>query len=109
MAIIWVMVVVVYTSDDGNNYNFGMSFPKSQAAGFRLAVPGTPVNYPRGWVPRHIYGTSQDAAESSMRLECPQVDSSIFQTATSFSIAWILGSKTFAVQGKFSEKRKVKV
>ena len=109
MAIIWIMVVVIYTSDDTNNYKMGMSSSKAVAAGFSIAAAGTPTDYPRGWVPRHIYGKSTDDAESSMRLECPTATSAIFQTATNFTIPWILGAKQFSVQGKFSEKRKVKV
>jgi hypothetical protein len=86
----------------------GISGPNQAAGGFTLAPGGTPPNYPRGWVPRYIYGVQNAADESTHKLECPSNSATIFTTATTFIIAYNAGTQTFVVHGKFAEKRKVK-
>ncbi len=108
MPTIWVQVVVVYNSDNGSAYNMGVSSPNATAGGFNLASAGSPPNYPRGWKPRHIYGVSQDSNDSRHKLECASATGGIFQSGTTFTINYLIGSVNFAVQGKFAEKRIVK-
>lgn len=114
MALIWVQVIVIYNSDDGNQYILGLSNANQAAGGFSLADAGQEIDYPKPWRTRHVLGINSAGSGGSgisprHKLPCASQSTSVFQTGGSFTISYNGGAVSFDVQGRVGEKRKAKV
>lgn len=110
MGYLWVQVVVVYSSDDTNNYNVGLSQSNATPGGFTAAPAGAQINYPKPWRMRHIYGVNGlPPDQDTHKLPCQNSDLALWKTGTNFIVAYLQGSTSFIVQGRKGEQRRAKI
>ena len=109
MALIWINVLVVYISDDTNNYNVGLSQPNAEAGNFSAAPAGSQTNFPRGWRMRHVLGISTSGNTHTKVPVRSNSDNLYAGLATTFTKIYLVGSLNFNVQGRIGEKRTTKL
>jgi hypothetical protein len=111
LATIWIQIVIIYHSDDGNTYTAGVSGPNQAAGGFTAASAGSSINYPKPWRMRLVYGiyTGTGAAVARHKLPIATQGNALFLTGLNFTITYLTGAANFAVQGRRGEKRIAKV
>ena len=106
MAYIWIQVVVVYDSDEGDSFYTGLSSVNATAGSFTIAPAGSPPDLPKSIKMRYVLGkTGVKPNEHSHKLPCNAPNNSLFVSGLSFTIAWTGASTTFSVQGRIGERR----
>src|SRR5208337_2148238 len=110
MGYLWIQVVVVYQSDDGNSYNVGLSSQNVAAGGFSPSPAGSIPNYPKSWRMRHVIGIAP--TDSSLKHKLPIATTGVSlwtELSGTFSIIYLSGSQVFNLSGRLGEKRRVKI
>lgn len=89
-----------YTSDDTNTYQIATTIANGNANSASGVAPGVNPSYPRGWVPRKVYGVSSAGARTKLPIFDPG------------NAIWVGGGTTFTknavsynVEGRIGEKR----
>ena len=103
MGYIYVTVLVVYFSDDGNQYNVGMRADKATAGGFTPAGAGALPNYPRAWRMRHVWVKNSQGQRA--KLYVSSASNSLFEAGGTASWTGFTGT----VQGREGEKRPARI
>lgn len=92
-----------YDSDDSNSYQIGTSIDNGNAQSATAVPAGTSPTYPRGWVPRHIYGV--DASGNRTKVPIMDPTNGLWTGSTN---TFTKNSVSFTVEGRIGEKRTTK-